>query len=252
MLAKERHSRIVQDINAAGFVSVKDLSARYQVTEDCIRKDLRTLEDAHLIERIHGGAAAIRTNVHAYDARSRQDQNTAEKEIVADKAIALIEDHETVFLDISTISLRMAVKLAEAKRHVTVATNMTAILDVLKEQDTVRLQFIGGSLNDTHDGFTGALTVEAMKNLRFDKAFLGVVGLNIEEGSVFTYDPDDALTKKTVLSCANESYMIFEHEKFQREGHCVYAALDDFTGLICDEVKEREKKMLNASGIRMI
>lgn len=252
MLAKERHARIVQDVNENGFVSVKDLASRYEVTEDCIRKDLRTLEDEHLIERIHGGAAAVRTNIHAYDARSRQERNASEKQIIADKALSLIQDDEVIFLDLSTTSLRIASGLMEKQRHVTVATNMTAVLDTLKEQESIRLIFIGGMLNSTRDGFTGALTLAALENLRFDRAFMGVVGADLNERTIFTYDPDDALTKKAVLERSNETYMLCEHEKFTQTGHCVYASLDDFTGIISDAVNEQEEKQLKESGIRIL
>ena len=252
MLAKERHSRIVQDVNEAGFVSVRDLSQRYEVTEDCIRKDLRSLEDAHLLERIHGGAAAIRQNIHAYDALSRQDQNIEEKKIMAEKAVSLIHEQEVIYLDLSTTSLRIAEILAEQKRHVTVATNMIAILDALKKQDSVSLIFIGGALNATHDGFTGTLARQALSCLRFDQAFLGVVGVDLRPRSITTYDPDDAALKQAVLERAQASYMLCEHEKFQQEGHCVYAGPDDFSGIISDRLSEQEEKQLRQFGIRIV
>ena len=44
MFAKERQDDIVSQVNLSGHVKVKELSLKYQVTEDCIRKDLSLLE----------------------------------------------------------------------------------------------------------------------------------------------------------------------------------------------------------------
>ena len=44
MLQQERHNQILARLNLEGQVRVKDLSKDFNVTEDCIRKDLNILE----------------------------------------------------------------------------------------------------------------------------------------------------------------------------------------------------------------
>ena len=44
MLASERHEKIVEILNREGSVLVKDLSKKFDVTQDSIRKDLTILE----------------------------------------------------------------------------------------------------------------------------------------------------------------------------------------------------------------
>ena len=44
VFAQERQESIVSQVNAEGSVRVKDLSLKFEVTEDCIRKDLALLE----------------------------------------------------------------------------------------------------------------------------------------------------------------------------------------------------------------
>ena len=51
MFAKERQDDIVEQVNQSGSVKVKDLSLKYQVTEDCIRKDLAVLEKKGKIKK---------------------------------------------------------------------------------------------------------------------------------------------------------------------------------------------------------
>ena len=51
MFIEERHTNIIKLLQENGRVKVKELSQLFQVTEDCIRKDLRTLEKAGQLKR---------------------------------------------------------------------------------------------------------------------------------------------------------------------------------------------------------
>ena len=52
MLARERQNTIVEIVNREGSVRVKNLSKKFGVTEDSIRKDLAHLEKADFLRRI--------------------------------------------------------------------------------------------------------------------------------------------------------------------------------------------------------
>ena len=56
MFTEERQSAIEKCLRENGKVKVKELSEMFQVTEDCIRKDLKTLENAGKLKRTYGGA----------------------------------------------------------------------------------------------------------------------------------------------------------------------------------------------------
>ena len=60
MFAEERHRKIVDLLHADGTVKVKQLSGMFDVSEDCIRKDLAYLERMQLVKRIYGGAVLPR------------------------------------------------------------------------------------------------------------------------------------------------------------------------------------------------
>ena len=56
MFTEERQSAIEKCLRENGKVKVKELSEMFQVTEDCIRKDLKILENAGKLKRTYGGA----------------------------------------------------------------------------------------------------------------------------------------------------------------------------------------------------
>ena len=60
MFAEERVEIIIQLLNENEKVVVKELSKKFDVTEDCIRKDLKTLEKRGVIKRTYGGGVLVR------------------------------------------------------------------------------------------------------------------------------------------------------------------------------------------------
>ena len=59
MFPKERRKEILEIVNATGFATVDDLSKRFGVSVDSIRKDLKSLQREGKIKREYGGALRI-------------------------------------------------------------------------------------------------------------------------------------------------------------------------------------------------
>ena len=51
MFTEERREAVIRKLNLEGKVRVRELSEEFQVTEDCIRKDLKALENAGRLKR---------------------------------------------------------------------------------------------------------------------------------------------------------------------------------------------------------
>ena len=65
MFLEERQESIMNMLTRDGKVRVKELSEKFKVTEDCIRKDLGALEKQGRLKRTYGGAVVLRENIHA-------------------------------------------------------------------------------------------------------------------------------------------------------------------------------------------
>ena len=59
MFIEERQIAIEKVLREEGKVRTRELSEMFQVTEDCIRKDLKTLENAGKLKRTYGGAIPV-------------------------------------------------------------------------------------------------------------------------------------------------------------------------------------------------
>ena len=58
-LARQRHEVILTEIRQRGAVRVTELAAQLGVSDMTIRRDLDSLAEAGLIEKVHGGATAL-------------------------------------------------------------------------------------------------------------------------------------------------------------------------------------------------
>lgn len=253
MLAEDRQNMIVSLVNENGSVLVKELSERFDVTEDSIRKDLTLLQKKGLLKKKYGGAVKVRVNVHDHYVSQRKGKNLEQKQEIARKAFELIQDGDVIFLDISTANLELAKLLIESERSVTVVTNMIDIMLAFTADTRIKLIFLGGTFSEGKDGFVGALTEQEIKNFRFDKAFMGVVGVDLEANNVTTYNSEDATTKKSILEASSKSYMMLETRKLASEGNYIYASIDEFTGAVLEkDVETAVKKQMGRYMIEWI
>lgn len=243
MFAQERQDSIVNQVNAEGSVRVKDLSLQFDVTEDCIRKDLAILEKKGLLKKAYGGAVSMRQNPHMYNSEERKNTPNDERILIAKKAIQFLENHDTIFLDISLANLEIAQLLRQSSLQLTVVTNMIEILNVLNRCSHISLVFIGGQLNQEGDGFWGTLSIQLMKSFKIDKAFLGVVGVDPLSGQISTYYIDDGAMKKTIIEQSQKSYLLCEDRKFKEYGNYVFGSLNDMNGLIVSKELNNQLKM---------
>ena len=242
MSQKKRHQQIITKLNIEGQVFVKELASSFGVTEDCIRKDLTFLEKAGKLKRVHGGAINARVNLHHTNVSERVELYSKEKKIIASKAVNLLEEGYVIFLDISTINLEIAKLIFEKN-----------IMQLYRQNSTVRLIFLGGDFNQARDGFVGALTNHLIRKYRFDISFIGVVGIDLENNVVTTYETNDGLTKKAAINASKRTYMVGESVKLNQDGNYAYATLDDFTGYICEkELENSQLKLLGDHQVELI
>lgn len=195
VFVEERHALIIQELKENGRVKVKELSAKFKVSEDLIRKDLALLAQQGKLKKTYGGAVLIKENVHREFATQRKSINLVAKQKIAQKALSLIKDDYVVFLDISTINIELAYLIAKSDLKAIIVTNMLEIVNILAKSN-IRVIFIGGEFDFGKDGFVGSLTIEMLKNFRFDLAFMGVVSVDIYDNAVTTYMANDGITKK--------------------------------------------------------
>jgi len=128
MLKEERLQSILSRLELDRKVLLSTLSDELKVSEDTIRRDIRELSDRGLLRMVRGGAIP-----HAPGARNfteRINVATKDKQLIARKAVDLLQDGQVVIFDGGTSTLAIA-SLIPREMKITVITNSFLIATAL-------------------------------------------------------------------------------------------------------------------------
>lgn len=244
MFAEERLQEILRILKTEGKLKVKELSTKFDVTEDCIRKDLKSLKNQGQLKRTYGGAVLVRESSQDHDVILRKDVDISTKNTIAMKAFNIIKDRETIFLDISTTNILLSKLLAKSKKRLTVVTNMLEILNILSKENNITVVSPGGVLNKELDGFTGISTIDFISKYKFDKTFIGSCGIDVFDRSITTFEIDDGITKKAIIESGKKNYIVMESKKFYFDGNYKFATIEDIDCIITNEMPKNEINLI--------
>ena len=252
MFASERHQMIFDQLQMHGKVLVKDLSKQFNVSEDCIRKDLKQLEFQGKCKRAYGGATLRESSVD-HNVFERKDKDIAAKKEVAKKAFDVLENGETIFLDVSTTNILVAQLLAESDKKLIVISNMIEILQVLAKNSNLTVIGTGGSVNLELNGFIGSVTMAMLSKHNFSKCFIGTTGIDYETNQLTTFDMDDGFIKETVINNSEKSYILMENKKFGMLGTYKYIDIDTIDYIISnDKIEDKYNNYLKEHHVELI
>ena len=98
---EQRRDAITQLVNDRGTVSFAQIKEAFpNVSEMTLRTDLKYLDDARKILRIHGGAKSVDVVIGTDDYLNRKSvRNIREKQTIAEKALNLLRQDTIFYLD---------------------------------------------------------------------------------------------------------------------------------------------------------
>lgn len=254
LFTEERLDEILNILKLEGKVKVKELSQKFSVTEDCIRKDLKQLENLGSLKRTYGGAIQVRESSNLYDIEEREKLDISTKTIIAEKAVELIEDRETIFLDLSTINILIAKSLLNTSKRVTIVTNMLEIINILKNSNSnITVVAAAGVLNKSLNGFIGAATNEFIKKYKFDKSFIGSCGIDAFDKNITTFEIEDGISKSAIIESSKSVFLVMENKKFHIDGNYKFATIEDINAIVTDRKPDDQiMDILTSNGVKVI
>ncbi|MGQ7409387.1 DeoR/GlpR family DNA-binding transcription regulator [Streptococcus suis] len=227
MLKSERKQVILEKIKEEQFVRLEELVDILNTSESTVRRDLDDLEAAGKLRRVHGGAE-VPANLQLEESiHEKSVKNVQEKRQVAEKAAEQIVSGDVIFLDAGTTT-GLLIDLLD-QENLTVVTNSIhhAVRLVEKQIKTI---IIGGNVKSSTDASIGAVALEQLRQLNFDKAFLGMNG--IDKDFLTTPDIEEATIKRTVLDNAEESFVLADASKIGQFSFVKVAAVEK-ASIIC-------------------
>ncbi|EHI69763.1 transcriptional regulator, DeoR family [Streptococcus ictaluri 707-05] len=226
--------KIAQD----NYVTLEDLVRLLDSSDSTIRRDLGELEQEGKLHRVHGGAELIHSLQEELSNQEKSIKNSQIKHAIAQRAAEFVFDNDVIFLDAGTTTEFLIPFLQNKK--VTVVTNSIHHATRLVDAGTKTI-IIGGYVKQTTDASIGNVALEQIKQLNFDKAFLGMNG--IDEDFLTTPDMEEAVIKKAVVANATTSYVLADATKLGQISFVKVAALEAVTIITESVVNPLLKKM---------
>lgn len=250
--AQLRQARLVEAVRERGFVAVAAVALELGVSEMTIRRDLAELERDGQLIRTHGGALApegvgdhaIDREEPAFEARLRKDQDA--KACIATAAAALIDDAQTVALDVGTTTFLLA-------QHLVTRAGLKIFTSSLRAASLIgggggEVYVPGGRIRTDEMSICGPTAVAQFEQLWFDVAFLGVSGLT--SAGLFDYSLDDSELKRVFLRRSSRKIVLCDASKFYRMSLVQVADFGEVDLIVTDVAPPAEiAEALAAAGV---
>lgn len=249
LLTAEREQRILELLRQSTVMKVIELGRELGVSEATIRRDLQSMHERRLLQRVRGGATLHPLPLAEPLFRDKQALNADAKQRIASAALELIADNDQIYLDGGSTVLALA-RMLSTRRDLTVVTNSLMAAECLMNAGH-RLFLIGGEFRPLSRTLVGPLTASVVASLHVDKAFMGTIGFTLGEGMTTT-DPGEAYTKEQVMHRANQVVLLADSSKLGVPSFACSGGIEDVDVLVTESVDTRFREELETLGVQVL
>lgn len=253
-----RHNKIINYLRKNNCIKVSDLAGIFHVSDTTIRRDI------HILAK-HGEAIRCKNNIcildvsrshPAFDDERGTSSCANEKEKIAQRAAALIEDGDTVFFNSSSTVLRIIPYIKN--KSVTIVTNNGRSLFIDRDSG-IDLVLIGGEvigntkIANTKMYTAGALALEIIQKISATKCILGVSGISVKGGLTSMAVQDPAINQAMIQHCQGPVIVVADHRKVKIQHSFFFGNLSAISCLITDSESDTEElDNIRRAGVEVI
>jgi DeoR/GlpR family transcriptional regulator of sugar metabolism len=217
MLAQERQDKISEMIQKDGAVTAAKLMALFGVSIETVRRDLLVLERGGKLMRVHGGAVA-KAGMKAYPTlQQRTREFRAEKYQLSRAAARFVSEGDIISIDAGSTAIAFAEVLKEQFHKLTVVTHSKDVFDLLCNHREFELILCGGQYLRGDNAFCGELTLNMLRSLHTQKAFVFPSAVSIEYG-ICDFQQELYPVQKQLMRSADQVYILADSSKFEKTG----------------------------------
>ena len=235
MHERERWQKILTLVRERGLLRVSELREHLSASSATLRRDLSKLEEMGQLKRVHGGVQAVGAAEQSHLATRSfdvsQTLNAARKRDVAQAAVELCQDGESIIINAGSTTWFMAEFLR--KRRMQILTNSFPIAQELMATSQNRIVLPGGEVYREQGIILSPFDEDSTQHFIASKMFMScysITPMGIIEG-----DPLIARAEAKLLARADKLIVIADSSKFESRGSMVVCQLSRVHTLVTDE-----------------
>ncbi len=251
MYAPERQQEILRLARERGRVEVPALAEEFQVTTETVRRDLKALDRAGMVRRVHGGAIPAGRLDFEPDLAERDSLAAREKGRIAQAAVAELPADGSVILDAGTTVARLAAAFP-VDSALTVVTHALPVAARLADHPGVCLHLVGGRVRHRTRAAVDEWALRAYSEIHADVVFLATNGFS-PDGGLTTPDLAEAAVKRAVLAAARRVVVLADSGKYGERHFARFGDLSQIDVLVTDtSLADDDARAVERQGVEVV
>jgi DeoR/GlpR family transcriptional regulator of sugar metabolism len=234
VLQEERYEKILNLLSGKNHLTVENVKEFLGISPSTVRRDFRTLVERNLVKRSRGGISLLTCGKEDGNMpfELRQITHADEKQLLAKKAISLLEPNDTLFIDGGTTTLQMTRYLPNFP--LTVVSNslphVSAMIEHRSRNSQLEIYTAGGYVYVPWHVNLGPQTRYCLSQYHAKYAFLS--GRGMDEVGTYNHNEMVVETERTMMANADKVVFIMDHSKIGQRSMSFLCALDEIDILI--------------------
>lgn len=239
-----RQQEVMSFLEKSGYASVEELTQRFAVTSQTIRRDIGELAQTGRVRRHHGGVA-LASPIDAHTYRQRRVDRASAKRRIARRVAELVPDGASVFLDTGSTCEAVAEALCERTALRVVTYGLRAAVTLIDRTDfTVAVP--GGFVQNVAGSVMGEDIAEFIRRFRFDVAIIAVSGI-AEDGGMGDDDQNEVSIVRAAIGQARSTLLASDSSKFYRTALVHLGPVTEVSDLVTDAAPQGALQQILAS-----
>ncbi|MGF6774236.1 DeoR family glycerol-3-phosphate regulon repressor [Paraburkholderia sp. GAS199] len=232
MFSNQRQAEILRLVREHRTCSITDLAARFEVSDETIRRNIKALiADGHLV-KVHGGVM-LPERLDEPPFQRRMVASRAAKQAIAARIGERVRDGDSLILEGGTTCVHIAQALA-ARARLTVVTNSIEVARVLAPRNGNRVFIAGGELRPDDTAAVGDSVLAFLRQFHVRYAIVSVTAIDLQ-GRFMDALPADVAFSLAAFAQAERRVVAADHAKFGHSALVHAFGADSVDLLVTDE-----------------
>lgn len=240
MAKTDRLRTLAEALAKHNVMHLRDAASLLGVSEMTVRRDIGANPERFTYLGGYIVSAADVPNAAGYSLEQEKDHFAQAKAQASAHAARLVAENDTVFIDCGTTLAALA-RIIPAQLQITAVCYSLNVAEILRRMPNVRMILLGGVYVPSSDSFSGADSLDTLRSMGINKAFISAGGVDPARG-VTCWNVHEVAIKQAAMASAVERHLVVDASKFGVVKAWRFSQMEDFDSIITEKGPQPRKR----------